>query len=400
MKKYYIIILIFGLFHAKSSTDIQREIDANNNTLRNLETTINKLEKDLETMKSSEKDLSNYIKKLDEKIIAREKQIAILIEQNKSISKLIENSKQNIKMQDEELEELKARLKKRAIYTYKNGKNQLISKIMLSNNLNTALGKLKYFKILIEYEKKLNDNIRLKINELEKEKYKLENDQSNQKNILNEAQIIHKSLKEDRNDKNRKILKIKTDKDYLKKNLDSKKKEISEVEELIKKLILDVDSAKKREKELARKRASQNKATSGNFAKMKGKLESPTDGKIINRFGTHTNTKLRTVTENIGIDIETQRNTPVYSVLDGVVSVITYLRNYGNTIIVSHGGGYFTVYANVERILVKENDYILSNTQIGTVGKSENPSISKSYFLHFEIRKDETILNPELWIKK
>ena len=169
---------------------------------------------------------------------------------------------------------------------------------------------------------------------------------------------------------------------------------------MIKKLILDVNSAKKREKELARERALQNKATSGNFAKMKGKLDPPTSGKIINKFGTHRNTKLRTLTENIGIDIETGKNTPVYSVLDGVVSVITYLRTYGNTIIISHGSGYFTVYANVEEILVKENQYILSNTQLGTVGRSENPSISNNYFLHFEIRKDETILNPELWIKK
>ena len=400
MKKYYIIIFVLGALYAKSSTDIQKEINANNSALKNLEKTINKLEEDLESMKSSERDLSDYIEKLDEKIITREKQITILIEQNRRISELIQNSKKNIKVKDNELEKLKAELEQSAIYLYKNGKNKLISKIMLSNDWNTALNKLKYLKILLEYEKELANNIILKINELEKEKYNLENDQKNQKKILNEAQIIHTSLKEDRNDKNRKILKIKTDKDYLKKDLNSKKKEITEIEELIKKLLLDVDSAKKREKELARERALQNKATSGNFAKMKGKLDSPASGKIINKFGTHRNTKLRTVTENIGIDIETDRNTPVYSVLDGVVSIITYLRNYGNTIIISHGSGYFTVYANVERILVKENDYILSNTQIGTVGKSENPSISNSYFLHFEIRKDETILNPELWIKK
>ena len=400
MKKYYVIIFILGIVFTKSSADIQKEIDSNNNTLKKLEQTINKLEKDLESMESSERDLKNYIKILDEKIITREKQIAILIEQNKSISKLIDNSKENIRLKNLELKKLKAQLEQRAIYLYKNGKDKLISKLMLSNDWNTALNKLKYLKILLEYEKKLNNTIKLKIDELEKEKYNLESEQKNQKVVLDEAQIIHKSLKQDRNDKNRKIGKIKTDKDYLKKNLSSKKKEVSEIEDLIRKLILDVDSAKKREKALARERALQNKATSGNFAKMKGKLNPPTSGKVINKFGTHRNTKLSTITENIGIDIETQWNTPVYSVLDGVISVITYLRNYGNTIIISHGSGYFTVYANVEQISVKENDYILGNTKIGLVGKSENPSISNSYFLHFEIRKDETILNPEQWIKK
>ena len=385
---------------SKSSLDIQKEIDNNNTTLKKLEKTINNLEKDLESMESSERDLSDYIRILDKKIITREQQISILIKQNRSISALIENSKNTIRVKDLELGKLKTQLKKRALYLYKNGKDQLISKIMLSSDWNTALNKLKYLKILIEYEKELNNNITLKIDNLKKEKNNLESDQKNQKKILDDAQIIYRSLKEDRNNKNRQIGKIKTDKDYLKKNLDSKKKEVSEMEDLIKKLLLDVNSAKKREKELARERALQNKATSGNFAKMKGKLDSPTFGKIINKFGTHRNTRLKTITENIGIDIETGRDTPVYSVLDGVVSIITYLRSYGNTIIISHGSGYFTVYANVEKILVKENEYILSNTQIGTVGKSENSSISDSYFLHFEIRKDETILNPELWIEK
>ena len=400
MKRYYTIIFILGLIFPKSSIDIQKEIDSNNTALKKLEKTINKLEEDLKLMESSERDLTNYIKILDEKIITREKQITILIEQNNSISKLIDNSKKNIKLKNSELEKLKVQLAQRSTYLYKNGKDKLISKLMLSNDWNTALNKLKYLKILLEYEKKLNNIIKLKIDELKKEKKSLETDQKNQKKVLDEAQTIHKSLKKDRNDKNRKIGKIKTDKDYLRKNLSSKKKEISEIEELIKRLILDVDSAKKREQALARERALQNKATSGNFAKMKGKLDPPTSGKIINKFGTKRNARLSTITENIGIDIETQKNTPVYPVLDGVVSVITYLRNYGNTIIVSHGSGYFTVYANVEQISVKENDYILANTQIGIVGKSENPSISNSYFLHFEIRKDETILNPEQWIKK
>ena len=400
MKKYYFIILIISALHAKSSDDIQKEIDTNNKTLKQLEQTINNLEKDLENMESSEKDLTDYIKILDEKIITREKQIEVLIAQNNRIFKLIENSKNNIKVKDDELSKLKKQLKKRATYLYKNGKDKIISKIMLSENWSAALNKLKYLKILLEYEKQLNNNIKLKIKELKKEKYNLENDQKNQKSILNEAQIIHKSLKKDRNTKNQQIGKIKTDKDYLKKDLKSKKKKISDIEELINKLILDVKSAKQREAELAKKRASQNKATSGNFAKMKGKLNYPASGQIVNNFGTHRNKKLSTITENIGIDIESKWNTPVYSVLDGVVSIITYLRSYGNTIIISHGSGYFTVYANVDQISVKENEYILGNTQLGFVGKSENPAISDSYFLHFEIRKDETILNPELWLKK
>ena len=133
---------------------------------------------------------------------------------------------------------------------------------------------------------------------------------------------------------------------------------------------------------------------------MKGKLNWPTKGKIINKFGIQHNQELNTKIENIGIDIQTDTNKPVYSVLDGVVSYITYLRNYGNTIIISHGSGYFTVYSNVGNITVLENDYILPDIQIATTNKSENPKMKNKYILHFEIWKNETKLNPENWLKK
>ena len=66
-------------------------------------------------------------------------------------------------------------------------------------------------------------------------------------------------------------------------------------------------------------------------------------------------------------------------------------------IIVSHGGGYHTVYANIENIMVNENDYIQQDTIIGQVGKS---NISGNYLLHFQIWKNEDKLNPETWLKK
>ena len=398
---YYIIIFLFnGLLWSKSSIDIQKEIDTNNRTLKNLENSIIQLEKDIKSIENSEKNLEDHIEILNQKIEYRNKQIAILIQQDKRISELISNSKKMIKEKENELNELKQQLTKRSLYLYKYGKDNLISKTIISDDWNRILNRLKYLKILLKHEKKLNDNIKNKITELKIDQDNLKKEQKKQKDILKDAKSVQKNLENDKKSKNKKIKRIKDDKISLTENLDSKKKEISEMEQLIKKLITDINTAKNKEDELARKRSNQNKATSGNFAQMKGKLNWPASGKIITKFGFQKNVNLNTLTENIGINIQTNRNAPVYSVLDGFVSVITYLRNYGNTIIINHGGGFYTVYANVENILVKENEYIGSNYQIASVSKSENPAISNSYFLHFEIWNNETKLNPELWIKK
>jgi len=133
---------------------------------------------------------------------------------------------------------------------------------------------------------------------------------------------------------------------------------------------------------------------------MKGKLSWPTDGTVIRKFGMQTNTTLNTITENIGIDIKTTKASPVNTILDGIVTKISWLPGYGKVILVDHGGDYYTVYSNIDNINVNEDDYILANTQIATTSKSENNSLAGSYILHFEILKKTERLNPEIWLMK
>ena len=276
----------------------------------------------------------------------------------------------------------------------------MISKFIINEKWSHNLTKLKYLEVLLDYEKKLNSKIISKIEELELEKEKLKNDKKNQKNILSEAQNIKAKLKKDKKNKVNKIKKIDNDSNKLKKNLDDKKEEISNIENVIKKLITDGNEAKKREEELAKQRAKQNKATSGNFAKMKGRLNWPAEGKIITKFGKNINSKLNTVTENIGINIETENNNSVYSVLDGEISIVSFLRGYGNYIVIRHGEGYFTVYANLKNINVQQGEYVNSNVKLADVNESNDFNVSKKNYMHFEIWKDETKLNPEIWLKK
>ncbi len=180
-------------------------------------------------------------------------------------------------------------------------------------------------------------------------------------------------------------------------DLKQKQRMIAEIESIINNLFNDKSSMKKREDELARIRSMQNRATSGNFAKMKGKLPWPVQGKIISRFGNQKNRKLNTITENVGIEIQAPMGTPIITVLDGVISTITYIRGHGNIIIVDHGGGFSTVYAQIENIQVNENEYIQAGDRLAKIasnGKSKNGK------LHFEVWGNQQKLNPEYWLSK
>ena len=172
---------------------------------------------------------------------------------------------------------------------------------------------------------------------------------------------------------------------------------IAEMEALIKKLYTDKDAMKKREEELARIRAEQNRATTGNFAKMKGRLAWPVQGRVIGKFGTTRNPDTGVVTENVGVDIRVISGTAVKSVLDGVVSTITYIRGHGNIIIIDHGGGFSTVYAQIDNITVHENEYVQMDNPIASVANPEENTPAK---LHFEVWGNQKKLNPEHWLTK
>ena len=167
------------------------------------------------------------------------------------------------------------------------------------------------------------------------------------------------------------------------------------METLIKNLYANKEALKKREEELARIRAEQNRSTTGNFAKMKGRLNWPIKGQITGKFGKTRNPNTGVTIENVGIDIQAKSGTPVESVLDGVVSTITYIRGHGNIIIIDHGGGFSTVYAQIENITVHENEYVQMGNTIAAVATPEENNTAK---LHFEVWGNQKKQNPEHWL--
>jgi len=67
------------------------------------------------------------------------------------------------------------------------------------------------------------------------------------------------------------------------------------------------------------------------------------------------------------------------------------MRGYGNVIILSHNGGYSTVYAHNSVNLVKKGQSVKQGNVIAKVGRTGNATGSH---LHFEIRLGGKPLNP------
>lgn len=101
----------------------------------------------------------------------------------------------------------------------------------------------------------------------------------------------------------------------------------------------------------------------------------------------------RSGTFHEGIDLEAPVGTPVHAVEVGrVVFTASRIGGYGRTVILEHPrSGLLTVYAHLQRPLVKEGRWVSRGQTIALSGQSGNAS---GPHLHFEIRKGITPIDP------
>ena len=128
------------------------------------------------------------------------------------------------------------------------------------------------------------------------------------------------------------------------------------------------------------------------------KFAAPVKGEVLREFAKDSLVYSDTLEEWIthtGVDIKADKTTVVKAAAKGKVESIKNDPRYGLTVIVSHDGGYKTVYANLLTAeYVVEGEDLEEGQTIGTVGNSASFEVADDYHLHFELIKDGEYLNP------
>ncbi|NOZ08999.1 MAG: peptidoglycan DD-metalloendopeptidase family protein [FCB group bacterium] len=389
---FLVVLVSFGAAQQLSSKDIQKNIDERNREILELKQDISKVEKRLGKKIREANSTEDILNELNNKIDLTEKLIKSLSREERFVSEQLFIIQSDIEKIRQELTQLRENMKKRIIYLYEYGRPTLPETILLSDNWNEMLYRIKYLDVLIRYEDQLAVDIEAKLSELTAENEKYNQELARKQDLRQAKETENRVLTRDK--QKREELKSKLDKEtkQLSANLKTKQEMLKQMQELIDKLLADKKSAQKREAELARERELRQMATTGNFAALKGKLPWPVEGTVITHFGVQVNPELKTKTANPGIDIRSSKGQDVTAVLDGIITKITYLHGYGNILIVAHGSGYHSVYAHVDDIIVHEKEYVQAGSQLAVVDGQG--------ILHFEIYGNQTKLNPENWLMR
>jgi lipoprotein NlpD len=100
--------------------------------------------------------------------------------------------------------------------------------------------------------------------------------------------------------------------------------------------------------------------------------------------------------QNDGINISAAKGTLVVAANNGVVAHAgNQLRGFGNVVLVKHDNGTMTVYAHLDKVVVKKGDIVNAGQKLGTVGQT---GTVKEPQLHFEIRKGRKPIDPNKYL--
>ena len=394
--KFHLTFSLFILLSVISgqTEKIEKDIQFHNSELDHLRKEIADYERKIKNTSDREKSEIERLNEIDEEISLVRNLIFRLRREEKIKEKSITQAEVTIEKKESEHTSLINRYAKRVTHTYKKGRLSDLEKLLDAKSWRQAVYRAKYIKIISEHDRSLADEIRRNLIEIEAKQTVLERELTDIRKIDKEKLSRKKWLEQRRRVRNKELGNLKRDRQKMSVALNQQKKAAQQMESIISRLERERVA---RIAELERRRKEMELLRSVPFKELKGKLPWPIEGKVISRFGTYQNPNLKTVTENTGIDIHGSEGTQVKSIYDGIVTTVTYIRGYGNTVILDHGDGFYSVYTHVMDVEVEENSYVNAGDIIAHVGDSGSLEGTK---LHFEIWGNKDKLNPELWLNK
>ena len=300
--------------------------------------------------------------------------------------------------------------------------------IFSAENLNQMYRRLRYVAEYADYQRLQGNQIKEKQTELENKRQEQLQAKEEKAKLLAQREAerkeIEKQEKQQRSLVNQLQKRQRNLQDELKKQRQQSQRLNAQIDKLIEQ---EIAAAKKRAEEAERKRKAAeqkngspkkkgettpsdmnkeipmmeeytgDRQLSGVFEKNKGKLPMPITGSyaIVSRFGQYAVAGLKNVKlDNKGIDIKGQKGTQARAIFNGEVSAIFQFGGYTN-VLVRHGS-YISVYCNLASASVKQGQKLKTHDPIGIVATDA----SGNTILHFQLRKETTKLNPELWLGK
>jgi murein DD-endopeptidase MepM/ murein hydrolase activator NlpD len=164
-----------------------------------------------------------------------------------------------------------------------------------------------------------------------------------------------------------------------------------ELEETLAQFAVDEQNISAQIAAYARRPRAPGTSATPSLPEFRGSLSMPVAGRIGDRFGMRYHPILHITRMHSGVDLVAPAGTPIHAAAAGNVISTSYMRGYGNVVILDHGGGVSTVYAHCSRILCSAGERVSRGQEIAEVGST---GLATGPHCHFEVRMNGHAVDP------
>lgn len=425
--KRILTILLFSLTLVPLSAQNSQKVKDLKNQKAKLQQDLKKSQTALDKTKKDVKKGQVQIHYLDQEIEVRVRYIHQTEHELDSLERLVDSVQREIKILDSILTVKKDKYTHalRMAQAYRKVNSSLLFALS-AKDVTQMYRRLRYTRQYASYERMLGEQVQTKQIEL----LERQNQLLGLKSEMNRKMRI---LVEERAKLSKQLVQQQTQVNTLQKKQKNLQKQVNDQQQKINALQKKIDQViayeieqarKKAEEERRRKEAeakgkggSQGKSSSsgtekssggstakwltpeekkleGDFTQNKGRLPVPITGEYMigAHYGANTSGHTHVVLNNKGTNYVGRAGARARTIFDGEVSAVFAFGGMKN-VLVRHGS-YISVYCNLSSVIVHKGQKVKARDLLGTVANDGNGS----YVLHFQLRKETTLLNPETWI--
>lgn len=374
---------------------------------------IEALDKSLRQTSDNKRLSLKQINELNAKIRLRQQKIDVVNSEIKLLDNQIADNTNTIRSLQSQLNKLKKEYAGMVLFAFRNqSAHSKLMFVFASADFNQAYKRLKYLQQFGEYRKKQARYIQGTQKDLGVKIVELDHNKKDKSNLLH-AQEKEKQIQVKEKVTQAKVLSslTKQEKQYQQ-ELNQKQRDAARLNRALDAAInREIEAARKAAVAENKETPGSRKISSGSgmlvatpeaaklsadFLDNRGRLPYPVAsyGGIVEGFGTHTY-GVNVQVENNGVDIKTSEGASVRAVFAGDVSFVIDL-NGTKTVMIRHGE-YFTVYSKLRSVSVSKGQKVSTKQTIGVVATDPSDGTTQA---HFEIRKGATPLNPESWLAR
>jgi septal ring factor EnvC (AmiA/AmiB activator) len=421
--KNILLLCLACLFVWNASAQTTQKIKELENQRNELQQQIAESETLLRSTKKDVKSQLDNLALINGQIADRKKYINAIEQDVKSLNNEINALLRQLKTLQRDLKDKKDKYESSVQYMYRNKSiHEKLLFIFSAENLSQTYRRLRYVREYANFQRLQAVEIERKQKQVNAKKAELEVTHGAKEKLLKEGEAEKKKLEKQEKEKQGILHGLKRKQRGIQSEINKKRRSANKLNAQIDRLIeQEIEKARKRAEEEARKTSakegkkptekpvskqpvqkgtvdkfrmnSEDRQLSGTFESNKGRLPMPITGPyvIVGRYGQYAVAK-NVRLDNKGIDIRGKEGAKARAVFDGEVSAIFKYNGLSN-VLVRHGN-YISVYCNLSSVSVAKGSKVKAREEIGVVQKDA----SGNAVLHFQLRKETTKLNPEVWL--